>query len=110
LAVALLLNVADLTTLQASLNTVVAEVGGADRTAANRILTAIGIPNQQPVAPVERQQGDPDTRVIVLNYSGATRQQFLDLIIKFFNQNPTGREWLRAIWKDARTSAVEPWP
>jgi hypothetical protein len=110
MAVALFYNLEDLTNLQTTLTAVAAQVSGADRTLANRMLTAIGTPSAAPIAPIQYQQNDPDTRVIVLSYSGATKTAFLDAILKWFNQNPTAWEWLRAIWKDARTSAVEPWP
>ncbi len=110
MALAIFYNLEDLTALRDTLQGLVNQVSGADRTYVNRVLTAIGTPSAAPVAPLQYQQGDSDTRIIVLSFSGATKISWLDQLAKFIAANLSGREWLRAIWKDSRTSAVEPWP
>lgn len=109
MAVALMYNPADLTALQTTLQATATEVSGADRTLCNRILSAIGDPNTLPLVPAQYQDAVGDIRLIVLSYGGATRQGFLDAMLRWFTANPGARGWLRSIWKDARTSAVDPW-
>lgn len=109
MAVALMYNMSDLTALQTTLQTTATALSGADRTLCNRILTAIGDPNTLPLAPAPYQDDAADIRLIVLSYGGATRQGFLDAMLRWFTANPSARGWLRTIWKDARTSAVDPW-
>jgi hypothetical protein len=108
MAVGLLYNVSDLTALITAINAVLPNVSGQDRTALNRVLTTIGVPVNLPIAPVQYQQGDLDTRVIVLPSQSGTKQNVLDLINRAFIAR-TDLYFLNAIWKDLRTSAIDPW-
>lgn len=108
MAVALLLNLNDLIAFNASLDTAIASSSGADRTALNRIKSVIGTPASLPLASAQYQQGDGDVRVILLSSQSGTKAQVLDLLDRSWKLGQT-IQFLRAIWKDARTSAVDPW-
>jgi hypothetical protein len=105
MAVALLYNLTDLTALANAVQLGITAATGADKTQFQRIATAIGTPSAAPIAPVNRQQGDPDTRLITLTYSGVTKSGVTALFAKFA---PTIPE-LRPYNKDAKSSAVDNW-
>lgn len=109
MAVALLYDLADLTPLVASLQAAVGATSGTDRTALNRILTAVGTPAALPLAPAQYQPGDGDVRVIVLPAQSGTKQQVLDILDRGWKAAPVTAAFLRSVWKDARSSAVDPW-
>jgi hypothetical protein len=109
MTVALFYNPVDLNGLLATLQATAPTLSGTQRTACNRIITAIGDPALLPLAPAQYQDDIGNVLLIVLNYSGASRQEFRDAIIQWFDANPGARGWLRAIWKDCRTTAVDPW-
>jgi hypothetical protein len=109
MAVALLYDLADLVPMVEALQAAVAVTSGTDRTALNRILTAIGTPSALPLAPPQYQEGDGDVRVIVLPTQIGTKQQLLDLLDRSWKVAPVTAAFLHAIWKDARSSAVDPW-
>ncbi len=108
MAIALFYNGVDLDAMHAALTAVVPTLSGADRTAANRVLTALTNRTTLPVAPTDRWQNDPDTRLLVLSASGTTKQGTIDLFMRIYNRTPAG-EFLRAIAKDLRTTCVDPW-
>jgi len=65
-----------------------------------------------PVAPPQYQQGDPDTRILVITATSGggavTKQQMIDLLRRLSTQSGAG--FLRPIADDMDTSAIEPWP
>lgn len=108
MAVGLLYNRSDIAKLVAALEAALPALSGADRTAANRVLTALANPDALPIAPVQFQQGDPDTRVIVLPSQSGDRTAVRGLFQRMFAAR-SDLHFLQAIWKDIRTSAVDPW-
>lgn len=93
----------------AALQAAAAGTSGADRTALNRILTAIGTPSALPLAPARYQEPEGDVRVIVLPSQAGTKADVLALLDRGWRVAPVTTGFLRAIWKDARSSAVDPW-
>ena len=108
MAVAIFYNTADLIALKAAAETAIPLLTGSDRTLMNRIVTALVNIPALPIAPVQYQQGDPDTRIIVISAGGTTKTGLLDLFERRWTISPQ-TEFLRAIWKDMRTSAIDPW-
>lgn len=92
-----------------ALDAAIATASGADRTALNRIRTAIGTPANLPLAPERYQAGDGDVRAIVLPSQAGTKADVLALLDRGWRMAPATTAFLRAIWKDARTSAADPW-
>lgn len=109
MTMALFLNGQDLAALLASLHAAVPALSGADRTAVNRLITTLSNWPALPIAPIDRQQRDPDTRLIVLNQTGQTKPATIDLLTRVHARGVAGTEFLRAVAKDMRSSAVDPW-
>ena len=67
-----------------------------------------------PIAPLEKQEGDPDTRILVVsgNFQGSpiTLQAFRDFLYRM-SANP-GAIYLSALADDmgGSSGAIEPWP
>lgn len=106
--VTLLLNLTDLTAFATALDTAIASATGSDLTDLNRIKTALGTPSALPLAPEQYQQGDGDIRVLVLSAQNGRKQNVVDLFDRSW-QLGSPNEFLRAIMKDTRTSAQDPW-
>jgi hypothetical protein len=109
MAMAVFLNSADLAAFLAALQAAVPSLSGADRTAINRLITALTNWQNLPTAPSDRRQGDADTRVVVLSQSGQTKQAIIDLLNRVHARGIAGTTFLQAVAKDLRTSAVDPW-
>lgn len=109
MAVALLYNSADIASFKAAVDAAVPLLSGGDRTAMTRLQTALANSQAFPVAPVEYQQGDADTRIAVWSFTGATKANIMDLLQRRYTLSPA-TEFLRGIWKDMRTTAIDPWP
>ncbi len=109
MATALLLNTTDLAATVAALTAAINGTSGADRTALTRIRTAIGTPANLPLAPARYQEPEGDVRVIVLPSQAGTKADVLAILDKGWRVAPGTTGFLKAIWKDARSSAVDPW-
>jgi hypothetical protein len=84
-------------------------LSGSDKTLATKIWNG-GLSGWQsaPVAPPQYQQGDPDTRILVINATNVTKQNMIDLLRRVAPLPGCG--FLRPIADDMVTSAIEPWP
>lgn len=102
---ALLYNTVDLPLILAAVQAGRTAASGADRTQFTNIQNALNGWQNAPVAPEARQQGDPDTRVIVLSYSGVSKANVIALFNKYVNSVPSLRPYL----KDAKSSAIDNW-
>jgi len=109
MAVALFYNSADLAVLQPVVTTAANASSGADRTQLNRIATGIATWQTAPIAPAQYQQGDGDTRILVLGYTNATKAGILALWQRVIDTQPAVREMFRMFLKDMRSSSVDPW-
>jgi hypothetical protein len=64
-----------------------------------------------PVAPLDRQEGDPDTRIIIVDGPQVSLQALINLLLSLSVKIP-GALYMSAIADDLSRSsgAVEPWP
>lgn len=108
MAFALFYNSADMTQIVAAFQRAAATLKGADRTYASSILTAgLSSWTTAPVAPVNKRDGDNDTRLVVITTS--TKTAFRDFLLKLCANN-TGEVHMCAIAKDMVKTSAEPWP
>lgn len=111
MAFAILYDLADLGPLTTAWSGVT--LTGSDKTLATAIWNG-GLSGWQsaPIAPLQYQQGDPDTRIIVITATVAgktvTKQNMIDLLRRLSTQ--AGAGFLRVIADDMDSSALEPWP
>lgn len=64
-----------------------------------------------PIAPVEKQEGDPDTRIVVITGAQVSLQALRDALDVLAAKVP-GAAYMGAISRDlgGSSAAVEPWP
>jgi hypothetical protein len=62
-----------------------------------------------PVAPVEYQGGDADTRIIVVGGQGVIKQDLIT-VLYLISQRVPGTAYMGSIARDLEATAVEPWP
>ncbi len=109
MAFAIFYNLQDLTPIAANATRV--DLKGTDKTLALKIWNG-GLKGWSiaPIAPLDRQEGDPDTRIVVISATNVTLQNMIDLLIRLSAQ--PGAAYLARIASDMSRSsgAVEPWP
>lgn len=107
MAYAILYNRQDLTPIVAECTK--ASLQGQDKQFAARIWReGLDTWDTAPVAPLQYQQGDPDTRIVVINTT-TTLQELRDFLYRQCNNN-LGAVYMCAIADDLATSALDPWP
>jgi len=64
-----------------------------------------------PIAPPERQEGDPDTRIVVVSGPQVRKQDLIDALFILAAKVP-GAAYMGAIARDLQgeSGCVEPWP
>lgn len=62
-----------------------------------------------PLAPADRMDGDPDTRIVIVDGSQVSLQGLIDFLNAVGNKYP-GAYYMTAIADDLSRTAVEPWP
>lgn len=62
-----------------------------------------------PVAPPDRQDGDPDTRILIVDGQQVSLQGLVDFLNAIGNKYP-GALYMTAIGDDLARTGVEPWP
>jgi len=110
----ILYNHQDLTAIAANVQTSLtdARLTNQERQVANRHWNAgLNAWSTAPVAPLEWQSGDPDTRVVVVSHPQVNIQQLIDLLRAVGTRIP-GASYMLAIADDiARPSGgQQPWP
>lgn len=110
MAVALFYNTVDLPAFKAAVEAAAQAAKGTDRTNLNRINAALGPDvHALPHAIPARQQNDPDTRRVLLPENAGDLIAVLALLERSWTLAPPATDFLRAIWKDAQTSALDPY-
>jgi hypothetical protein len=110
MSVGLFYNTVDLPAFKSAIQAAAQVARGTDRTNLNRINAAIGPDvHALPNAHASRQQNDPDTRRVVLPEQCGDLTAVLALLERSWSLDPPATDFLLAIWKDAQTSAIDPY-
>lgn len=111
MAFALFYNREDLTPIAAEIGR--ADLTGADRQLAQKVWNGGGKNwNSAPLAPIDRNSGDPDCRILVID-STVTLAEFIAFLRRMaLSVGTIGGEYLNALADDMTrpSGAVEPWP